>query len=186
MRNAAPFAKKPEQGFTLIELMVVVAIIGVLAAVAVPAFSSYIYKSRAAEAVNFLAEIRQRQESYRAEFGQYCAVSGADWGTYTPAAVDASNPVPWPAADANWQQLGAIPPGPVRFQYATIAGPPGTVPPGASGTGYTGDDFWFVAQARGDLDGDAGGNLGDATSAITFEVYSASNHVWSSQSKGWE
>lgn len=177
---------KRSTGFTLIELMVVVSIIGVLAAIAVPAFSSYIYKSRTAEATGFLAEIKQRQETYRAEFGQYCAVSGSDWGNYTPDALDGSNPVAWPTGAGAWQQLGAIPPGPVRFQYATIAGPPGTTPPGNSGTGYAGDDFWFVAQARGDLDGDAGGNLGDPEKAVVFEIYSAAENIWISQAKGWE
>lgn len=172
-------------GFSLVELMVVVSIIGVLAAVAIPSFTAYVYRSRVSEATTFLAEIRQRQESYRAEFGQYCAVSGDDWGTYTPAALDGSNPVAWPGG-AGWTQLGANAAGAVRFQYATIAGPPGTVPPGESGAGYTDDDFWFVAQARGDLDDDANGNLDDADRALVLEIYSAANHIWSNQSKGWE
>jgi prepilin-type N-terminal cleavage/methylation domain-containing protein len=46
--------RKHSSGFTLVELMIVVAIIGILAAVAIPAFTRYVKKSRTAEAVNHL------------------------------------------------------------------------------------------------------------------------------------
>ena len=49
--------KKKSGGFTLVELMIVVAIIGILAAVAIPAFVKYIRKSKAAEAGGNLGKI---------------------------------------------------------------------------------------------------------------------------------
>ena len=169
------------QAFTLIELMIVVAIIGILSAVAIPAFSSYVYRAKAAEAAGFLGEIKQRQEAYRAEFSQYCDVSGGGTGAvvaYTPLTLSATgDPKPWPSG-AGWRQLGASPDGQVRFQYATVAGNPGTTPGWGGGLGYTGNDFWFVSQAQADLDVD-----GDV---VIMESYSGSNGLYVSVNKGWE
>ena len=56
--------RKHNAGFTLVELMIVVAIIGILAAVAIPAFSRYIKKSRTAEATQTLNKIWQGAVAY--------------------------------------------------------------------------------------------------------------------------
>jgi len=163
------------QGFSLIELMVVVLIIGILSSIAIPTFRTYMYKARTSEATAFLGDIRQRQEAYRSEFGQYCAVSGNTWGTYMPATIPGKQRVAWPGSDA-WRQLGASPDNAVYFQYATIAGPPATTPPG--GLGYDGSDFWSVSRAQGDLDGDG--------TTVIFESYSSSSNIWISNPQGWE
>ena len=61
-------------GFTLVELAVVVVIIGVLAAFAVPRFLASVERSKAAEAFNYLSSIQAAQERYHARQGTYAAV----------------------------------------------------------------------------------------------------------------
>jgi len=168
---------RQKQGFTITELMIAVVIMGVLATLAIPTFTGYIYKARVTEASNFLGEIKQRQESYRNEFGQYCAVNGDDWGTYNPSTIPGIDPVGW-VTTPEWQQLGAAPDGPIRFQYATVAGVPGVAAP--SGTNLDTDDHWFAARAQGDLDEDG--------TDFFLEIYSQSNHIYNSATAigGWE
>lgn len=58
---------KKQQGFTLIELMIVVAIIAILAAIALPAYQDYVAKSKAAAALADLASHKTQFEMERAE-----------------------------------------------------------------------------------------------------------------------
>ena len=58
-------------GFTLVELAVVVVIIGVLAAFAVPRFMASVERSKAAEAFNYLASVQSAQERFHARQGTY-------------------------------------------------------------------------------------------------------------------
>jgi type IV pilus assembly protein PilA len=62
---------KNKKGFTLIELMIVVAIIGILAAIAIPNFMSYQCKARQTEAKTALGTLRTLQETYYAQEDTY-------------------------------------------------------------------------------------------------------------------
>jgi type IV pilus assembly protein PilA len=69
------------KGFTLIELMIVVAIIGILAAIAIPNFLKFQAKSRQAEAKTNLGGMFTAEESYRAEFSGYSTdMIAIGWG----------------------------------------------------------------------------------------------------------
>ncbi len=65
--------RRRKYGFTLVELAVVVVIIGVLAAFAVPRFMASVERSKAAEAFNYLASVQSAQERYHAREGTYAS-----------------------------------------------------------------------------------------------------------------
>ena len=72
-----PFRRLGRQGgFTLIELMIVVTIIGVLAAIAVPIYRSYVQQAHLAEAKPYLLDIASKERSYKVRNGLYCCSGG--------------------------------------------------------------------------------------------------------------
>jgi len=64
-------------GFTLMELMIVVAIIGILASIAYPSYTNSITKGRRAEGRTALAELMQQQERFMTQTNSYCAFSNS-------------------------------------------------------------------------------------------------------------
>ena len=66
---------KTNKGFTLIELMIVVAIIGILAAIAIPNFLNYQCKAKQSEAKQSLGTIAKNEEAYISEFNKYADTS---------------------------------------------------------------------------------------------------------------
>jgi type IV pilus assembly protein PilA len=136
-------------GFTLIELMIVVAIIGILAAIAIPNFLRFQLRAKSSEGKTNLAAIRTAEEGYFAEFGTYVAAS------VTPAAAPLTTKLPWPnpavGCPACFDTLGWSPEGDVYFQYDVVgAGVNGVLPPALN---------VFTASAKGDIDGDLAAQL---------------------------
>jgi prepilin-type N-terminal cleavage/methylation domain-containing protein len=79
------------RGFTLIELMIVVTIIGVLAVVAGAAYKKYGSRARSSEVYAMLGEFRSKEEAYRAEYSIYCS-TGTNCST-APASETTVYPV---------------------------------------------------------------------------------------------
>lgn len=129
---------RKSKGFTLIELMIVVAIIGILAAIAIPNFMEYQRKSRTSEAKTNVTSIKTAQMTFQGERGcfadaaqmpQNTALKGGaskDWpvAEFTPSlpAVQATYCVTGGTSTvAKWADLGWVPAGPTRYIYITSA-----------------------------------------------------------------
>jgi type IV pilus assembly protein PilA len=79
--------KRVQQGFTLIELMIVVAIIGILAAVALPAYQDYTVRARVSEGLGLAAAMKQTVSENISNNGGVIPNPGACIGTNPPAAT---------------------------------------------------------------------------------------------------
>ncbi len=88
--------RKISSGFTLIELMITVAVIGILSMVALPSYNEYIERSRRADAKSGLLSIQLQQESWRANNTLYTTAANlnmpsSDFYTFTIASYSKTN-----------------------------------------------------------------------------------------------
>jgi type IV pilus assembly protein PilA len=133
-------------GFTLVELMLVVVLIGILGAIAIPNFMGYQAKARRSESYSNLKAIATSERSYQAEAGTFLAVAPyPDWTPYGGLGV---HQMDWDAAsEAAFAELGWSPEGRVRYSYEINE-------PSIGGSGCT-CTLCFTAAAHGNVDGDA-------------------------------
>lgn len=148
-----------KKGFTLIELMIVVAIIGILASVAIPAFLRYIKRSKTSEAMMNIRKL------YDGEVAYYDVDRVDSNGNVIPKRfikVNAATPygacacpnhpsktkcgTPQCFSHVTWEMLNFSVDGPVYYKYF------------ADSFSQVGYDAFFVVMAYGDLDGDKAGD----------------------------
>lgn len=165
---------------SLVELMIVVVIIGILAAISVVGYRKYIARARLSEATAMLAEFAAKEQLYFLDNGQFMEAHGDGVAAVFPSTSEAATAF-WPSnpnayfdsarspvslydgsgnMPVTWRSLGLRP----RWQqlyctYLVNAGGPGQAPPGTIGPtlwAATPNVPWFYALAACNLNGQAG------------------------------
>ena len=162
MSSTQSISRRSRHGFTLLELMIVVAIIGILAAIAIPNLQRLKRRAMSAEAGSNLAAIHKAEEIWFSEYGDYVPAASS------PASIGGARRQPFVDVGGGFTKLGWSPEGDVFFRYAVAT----------SGASYTAD-------ASADLDEDGvpqvwGYVHPDALGVAIFGVQSCSG-VWSAE-----
>ena len=179
--------KRHQLGFTLVELMVIVVIVGILALLGTYSVRKYVTSSKTSEATEMISVIKTAQENYKDETFTYLNVT-PNIDTYYPNNPNAGRvKFQWGAGDpptlANWQTLGVHAAQPVLFQYSCIAGAANSaIPlPGGGASDITVGNWpattgapWYVVKAEADFEGDGRHTVFVGTS-FYGEIFAAGN-----------
>ena len=128
-----PCRHSAERGFTLIELMICVAIIGILASIAIPTMLRYQNESKTAEVKANLGSIRIAEEAYFTENGGYLPALPE------PPLIPGVTAADFDSVSSDYAELGWTPEGRVYFSYAVVVSV---------------DQVGYTADAGADIDGD--------------------------------
>jgi len=142
---------KTTRALTLVEMMLVVAVVSLLAAIAIPNFSAMQYRSRRAEVKANVAGIAHAQHSYHALYDAF-----VDAGS-NPGSPLTKEPKAWILDEPGWTDLGYMPDGLVRCTYTT---------------GVFGDGAWFRVTGTCDIDDD------NSSAIVRFYSEEASSPGW--------
>jgi prepilin-type N-terminal cleavage/methylation domain-containing protein len=172
--TSSAFSSRKQAGFTLIELMIVVVIMGVLATLAGYGVRKYLMEAKRGEAVSMLTQIRAAEEAYRDERFVYRGLTQFD--PWHPDDDPGGKKMGW-GSGANamtdiFAELGVVSDGPVQYSYGVVAGTVGdplpAIPmPLPALPAPTGP--FYMAMAKADLNN-------DGTYTYAF-VHSDSNSV---------
>lgn len=148
--NSLPM-KKVQQGFTLIELMIVVAIIGILAAIAIPAYQDYTVRSKISEGLSLVAAVKADMTSAYAADGLTNGIGGYVAGFVAPQSKFVETMSIDPANGAvtisyNATNVGTIDPGANQITLTPNLNSGGTITTlDAAAAGATGSIDWACA-----------------------------------------
>lgn len=184
-------------GFTLVEMMIVVVVLGILASLATVGYRRYVGRARTSEAVAMLAEIVSKEQMYFLEFGAYLPLNNRSTAPATAVTASGGTAVEtaslfYPRDPSNsafesartgqalgtlplsWQYVGIRPKDTVLYcTYFAGAGNTGSIPPGAGtlGNSLLGSvaitQPWYYVLGSCNLNGAASYPSGVTTFALT-------------------